>query len=212
MLERCVSFTEKKTQWQTMTLWRSTRHRFVSTPRCSVYTTHHGSRVIKFHVYNMITHQAFVECSRIWFTLKDFPSPSGWNSYINWDVSDDWCKIVRLLFTYLSAATTSSINLNAVSQSSLKLLDVHKKGLHWTHLSGWTLPCSTVWVVCARKHAHLWALWACGMVAPSMPLQKKAFSLFCLSLLNLPPSLLWSSSWQSCLPVPLNSPGSYNAQ
>lgn len=72
------------------------------------------------------------------------------------------------------------------------------------------------WWVHANMHICE-PVWACGTLAPST-LQKKAFSFFFfffflfLSLLNLPTSLLWSSPWQSCLPVALNSPGSYNTQ
>lgn len=71
-------------------------------------------------------------------------------------------------------------------------------------------PCG--WCVHANMHICE-PVWARVTLAPST-LQKKKEALFFifLSLLNLPTSLLWSSPWQSCLPVALNSPGSYNTQ
>ena len=71
-------------------------------------------------------------------------------------------------------------------------------------------PCGW-WV---HAHIHICGpVWACVALAPStLPEKKKRLFFIFLSLLNLPRSLLWSSPWQSCLPVPLNSPGSYNAQ
>lgn len=66
------------------------------------------------------------------------------------------------------------------------------------------------WWVHANMHICE-PVWACGTLAPSTLQKKSPFFIF-LSLLNLPTSLLWSSPWQSCLPVALNSPGSYNTQ
>lgn len=67
------------------------------------------------------------------------------------------------------------------------------------------------WRVHANMHLcePVWAWYASSQHAAG---KKKSLFFIFLSLLNLPTSLLWSSPWQSCLPVALNSPGSYNTQ
>lgn len=80
----------------------------------------------------------------------------------------------------------------------------------WTYLSV-CAPIETAWVARTRERAHLWARVSVRRARSQHAAGGKSLFIF-LSLLNLPASRLWSSPWQSCVPVPLNGPGSYNTQ